>query len=160
MLSAVVSAAEDLVPAMTLSSSAHGMPSLARVVRLLRGAHVPVSLVRFVSRQIDPLMLEYGLEEAIGRGGMVEPLRDGAVLAILPRFGEEQPGDACVRICTRLAAVLTREAVHGPVEIEIAELHCRADDVADCEDLQLQLLAATPRVVAILAQAEGADGLR
>ena len=157
MLNAMVSAAEDWAPAMTtVPSSVHSMASLARVVRLLRGAHVPVSLVRFASRQIDPLMLEYSLEEAVGQEGMIEPLGDGAVLAILPRFGEE-PGNASWRMFTRLGAVLTREGLHRPIEIEIAELHCRADAVADCEDLQLQLLAATPRTVAILARVDSAD---
>ena len=155
MFNTVFSAAEDSVPVMTVLPLVPGMVSLARAVRLLRGAHVPVSLVRFASRQIDPLMLESSLEDAIGLGGMVEPLGGGAVLAILPRFGEE-PSSARWRMLVGLQAVLSREGIRGPIEIEIAELHCWADALADCEDLQLQLLAAKRRTISLLASIDGA----
>lgn len=156
MFDAFFSAAEDSVPAMTVPPSLPGMVSLARAVRLLRGAHVPVSLVRFASQQIDPLVLESSLEDAIGLGGMVSPLNGGAVLAILPRFGEE-PGSARWRMLVGLRAVLVREGLKGPIEIEIAELHCWADALADSEDLQMQLLAAERRTISLLASVDGAD---
>jgi hypothetical protein len=127
-----------------------GVASLGRVLRLLRDAKLPVSLFRLAGGRLDPLMLEYGLEEALGRCGLVEPLGDGAVLAILPRF-DQDPGGARWRVIAALGAVLAREGSGEPAEIEMTELHCRADAVADSEDLMLQLLGAPRRTVAITA---------
>jgi hypothetical protein len=125
-------------------------------VRLLRDANVPVSLFRFAGRRIDPLFLEYSLEEALGRDGLIEPLGDGAVLAILPRFRED-PRDARRRLLSSLTDVMLREAACETAEIEMAELHCRADAVADSEDLLVQLLAAPRKTVALRARIAAAE---
>lgn len=128
--------------------------SLDRTVRLLRDAKLPISLFRFAARRIDPLMLEFSLEEAVGQGGLIEPLGDGAILVILPRFAEE-PGTMRWRVLAALGTVLSREWGGGHVEMEMAELHCRADTVADSADLMVQLLAAPRHTVAIFMP--GAD---
>jgi hypothetical protein len=138
----------------TPAASSPGIASLDRTVRLLRDAKLPVSLFRFAARRIDPLMLEFSLEEAVGQGGLIEPLGDGAILVILPRFADE-PASMRWRVLAALGTVLSREWGGGHVEMEMAELHCRADTVADSADLMVQLLAAPRHSVAIFMP--GAD---